>query len=436
VENTSIKQPLKGNFFFISVILLSGAALILSSLSLYDHTVIQHTGTSTAALCNISEGINCNIVNQSKWSYLFGIPIASLGIFFYSILTIFAFFALRQSLVSPDKLKDITLLFATFSVAFSIYLFFVSKLIIGSLCLYCLSMYLVNFLLFIVSICARKGVSFFRRISGGLLALKDFFLTVVGIGLYSSSRVIARSGFAGILSLGLFIYFLPNFLVYQLITVSNVTTSEARTDEVFNEVIVSWESQEMASITYEQEGVNKDHSKGESGASIQLVKFSDFQCPGCRQLHFVIQPLLDEYPDHLQFVLKNFPLDSSCNPLMQHDLHRHACYIAKFTRCAGEQEAFWPSVDYIFSLDNLNHRNPDIARKEINEAMSIYGLDGKAMQECLEDERHTKKIVSDIMEAERLDLQGTPTIWVNGKRVLNPSPENLRIIFDYILEES
>jgi len=422
------KQTPQGSYFFLAVALLSGAALIFSLLSLYDHTAIQHVGSSSA-LCNISEGISCDLVNQSSWSYILGIPIASLGIFFYGLLLLLSFFSYQQKYLTYETAKSIILVFSTFAVFFSLYLFFVSKFIIGSLCLYCLSMYFINFLLFALSAFSDRSCSFIRRIGKGLNAFKDYAFTLAGAGNYKSSMGVARYSFVAIISLALFSFFLPELFLSRM----DLPETNRASEDAAHEAVFAWTQQEQQSIGFQNTGAFRDYSKGKEDAPIQLVKFSDYQCPGCRQLYFTLEELEEEYKDELHLVFRNFPLDNSCNPLIQHQHHLHACYIAKFTRCAGEQGFFFKAVDFIYSLDGINNRDIAATRAEINETVSMFQLDDAAIQECLESERHIEKIVADVMEADRLDLQGTPTVWVNGKRVLNPTSENLRKIFDYVL---
>ncbi len=100
--------------------------------------------------CTLHPSFDCDLVNSSVYSEMFGIPIALLGFFFYAAVFVVVIFALCKPLHADVPLV-ITHGLTICSILFSIYLFYVAKFIIGALCPYCIMMYGVNTGLFITT---------------------------------------------------------------------------------------------------------------------------------------------------------------------------------------------------------------------------------------------------------------------------------------------
>jgi protein-disulfide isomerase len=150
-------------------------------------------------------------------------------------------------------------------------------------------------------------------------------------------------------------------------------------------------------------------------------------------MHEVMKKLLEEYQGRYFFVFKNYPLDQSCNPEMQHKLHEFACIAAFYSRCAGEQGKFWEANTVLFLRDA---ERGELKRESlITDGSKELGIDEVAARECLESDRYRAVILRDIKAGSAAGLQGTPSVWVNGKLVTRPGYETFARIFDTILKE-
>ena len=98
--------------------------------------------TLTSIGCPISPWIKCLAVTSSKYSEIFGIPLALLGSIYY----VFLFFFLTKS--KEKMFKHFFLITSSFGVLFSIYLIYVQAFAIGLFCLYCLISSVISFLIF------------------------------------------------------------------------------------------------------------------------------------------------------------------------------------------------------------------------------------------------------------------------------------------------
>jgi uncharacterized membrane protein len=111
----------------IAVLALGGA--LVSSVSLY-----HHYGTSATSYCDIGENFNCDIVNRSTYSTIFGVPVALIGIAGYlAVLTLATFY--RNQAQAPAMLAIGSLA----GLGFALYLTYIEGFVLVSWCILCLS---------------------------------------------------------------------------------------------------------------------------------------------------------------------------------------------------------------------------------------------------------------------------------------------------------
>ena len=137
--------------------------------------------------------------------------------------------------------------------------------------------------------------------------------------------------------------------------------------------------------------------RGDPKAPITIVEFSDFECPHCRMAEPWLKQIISENPD-VKLVFMNFPIGS----------HPNAALAAAATVAAGKQNKFWAYHDKCFdNQDKL--RMADLLKyaAELNLNVEQFKTDMVAAKERVDRER---KI------GEKLDLQGTPSFFINGKR--------------------
>lgn len=166
---------------------------------------------------------------------------------------------------------------------------------------------------------------------------------------------------------------------------------------------------------------------GTAGAPVVLVEFSDFECPYCRQEAQIIrQNLLKEYPKEVHMFYIDFPLES---------LHPWAKDAAIAGRCIFHQNAatFWDYHDWIF--ENQQDINPGNLKSKVLEFAAGKGIAAEQLSKCI-DTRATEDEVNKAKQIGRdLDVDQTPTIFVNGRRMVGAVawPELKRVI-DYEIE--
>ena len=112
-----------------AIAILAVCGIVVSSLSLQ-----HHYATSKTAYCEIGETFNCDIVNRSEYSSIFGIPVALIGMLGYAVLV-------GLTTVYRERRETPALLFAAAAagLAFALYLTYIEARALGVWCILCLS---------------------------------------------------------------------------------------------------------------------------------------------------------------------------------------------------------------------------------------------------------------------------------------------------------
>ncbi len=169
-------------------------------------------------------------------------------------------------------------------------------------------------------------------------------------------------------------------------------------------------------------------SLGTAGAPVVLVEFSDFECPYCKQEATMLrQNLLQAYPKQVRLYFKEFPLES---------IHPWSKAGAMAARCVYQQNAntFWDYHDWAFehqteiTADNFKD-------KVMGWAKTQKTLDVLQLGNCIETKATASEVEKTLAEGHTLDVGGTPTLFINGRRIPNVVDwPTLRNIIDFEIE--
>lgn len=146
--------------------------------------------------------------------------------------------------------------------------------------------------------------------------------------------------------------------------------------------------------------------KGAESAPINIVEYSDFECPACRVAEPALAQLLKLYEGKTRFVFKHYPLEM---------MHPTARFAAGAAECAGRQGKFWELHDLLYEKQHDWASAPDPAAK-IGELAKSLKLDAAALTACARAPETNKAIDADIKDGEDRFVYSTPTFFVNGKR--------------------
>ncbi len=164
---------------------------------------------------------------------------------------------------------------------------------------------------------------------------------------------------------------------------------------------------------------------GNPNAAITVVEYSDFQCPYCARTAPDIKALHAKYPDQVRVVYKHFPLG----------FHEAARPAAVASVAAQEQGKFWEYHDVVFEA--TAKRQLSGSDEELVKYAQQAGLDVEQFKKDMADNKaaYEARIDGDYKEGQRVDVRGTPTLYINGKKVRNRSVAGMSEVIDQILKE-
>lgn len=152
------------------------------------------------------------------------------------------------------------------------------------------------------------------------------------------------------------------------------------------------------------------HILGELGtAPVEIIEFSDFQCPACKATAPLVKAVKDEFGDQVVLVFRHLPLES---------IHPNAFSAAKAAEAAAKQDAFWDFHDKLFTNQSEWEA---LSEKELQEKFLAYARDLKLNEEQFNSDFSSEEasnfVESDLSVANQLGLSSTPSFVVNGKIV-------------------
>ncbi len=154
-----------------------------------------------------------------------------------------------------------------------------------------------------------------------------------------------------------------------------------------------------------QIAANDAPSYGPVDSKVTIVEFSDFQCPFCSKAATAVKDLKAKYGTKVHFVFRQFPLS----------FHQNAHLAAEAALAAAAQGKFWEFHDKVFENQKAIERaNLETYAKEI-------GVKLDAFKKALDGGEFKAKVDSDVKLGGEVAVQGTPTMFLNGKRVQNPT---------------
>jgi protein-disulfide isomerase len=169
-------------------------------------------------------------------------------------------------------------------------------------------------------------------------------------------------------------------------------------------------------------------SMGPANAPVQMVIYSDFECPNCKQFDQEIRTNLPRtFPTQVQLYFKDSPLPT---------IHPWSKQAAIAGRCIARQNpaAFWDYHDWIYSQqEQITPEN--LAGKAVEFAKG-KGLDDTQLAHCIESAATAPEVDAEIAQARALSINATPTIFINGRRMVGNIPwPNLEAVIKAELEQ-
>ena len=154
-------------------------------------------------------------------------------------------------------------------------------------------------------------------------------------------------------------------------------------------------------------GADPPHTLGNPDAPVMLEEFADFECPACASAHASLKQMKSTFGPRIVIVYRQYPMAN---------LHPHAELAARASEAAGLQGKFWEMHDLLFENQSTWH--------EVKNAAPIFeqyaeriGLDLSRYRQDLNGQTVQQRIALDRERAQWIGVNGTPTVFLNGREV-------------------
>lgn len=163
---------------------------------------------------------------------------------------------------------------------------------------------------------------------------------------------------------------------------------------------------------------------GDINAPVVIVEYSDFQCSACRYLATSIVPQL----------IETFVNTGKVRLEYRHFAHfgQESFWAGMAAECANEQDKFWEYHDLLFSVQGSPNSGV-FSKAKLKSYAERIGMESASFNECLSSERYLNKVKADTQEAKNRGGTGTPTIFINDRKLGGIPP--IELLSDLIQKE-
>ena len=353
------------------------------------------------SICNINELFNCDSVALSKYSKTLGVPNALLGLFLNLVLIIGLLgFSFQPSLEDIRKSKWYGLFFTTsiLSLIASLVLAFISFFIVKKICIFCSSLYILSLL--------TLGLTFIFY-KTPTLSFKDLAFDKTFLGLLIS---------------------IPLLSLFSHKLIKN-EYSPKKLELAYENALTNWKVGPIL-LSSDDYAKTKPLFTVNKGGKYKLVEFADFMCSHCAAAHKTLNSFSNYFKD-IEFVFYVYPLDASCNASMdkKYSGPGFTCTLAKGVYCAGKlKDSALEMHDDIFEnqgsyVKTAQESNNSGLVKRMSEFLKI---DSEELESCVSSDEAEKTLLDSSILAKKAKVQGTPSIYLNNKKL--PAGANFMLL--------
>lgn len=347
-------------------------------------------------VCDISESLRCDVAAKSDYSSFLGIPIAAWGFCYYLFLFFAGAFYSLTSAKTREALSALITWLVVSSIFYSVFLFFISEYVLKSLCPFCLGLYVINILSFLL----------LPKVLGA-----PGFIQLLWMSL-KKTRLMLSSW--------------PT-LVLVFVLIGGWWTFRSHTLEWAR----NYKGERLPVMV--DAGRDKGKMQSQKEKLVQIILFSDFECPYCERAHVALVKLEKEFVKEVDVTYLHYPLDSDCNQAFSRRLHPNACHAALIAEGAREQGKFDEVSTVLFSL--LSKDKSSRTKEDYDRIAATTSLDLESLYKYIEGPEALAAIRSDVEKASQYGVSKTPTIFINGRKIVGfPGIDALRTIIQTELE--
>lgn len=372
----------------LAIQILTFVGLLLSVKLACIYYVANYEKYALSSFCSINDFVDCDGAARSTVSQFWGIPLAYWGIFFYLtvlFLTVVDYFKKFRIFKFLEVFKNPMSYIGTLgTVAFicSMVLAGLSIFKIHKLCILCFITYFIDLFIAVVA-CSGK----FKQL------VEDFKTTFVDFiaGAKQYTKI---------------------FIVLVIITASFLTYSGVTYS------FVPHIKKQKAILKYRDMKFNpyrvKGNTLGAENADIVIELYSDYVCPICYMENIMLHEAVKDF-SNIKIVHHNLPFDKECNPYITVNIHPNACFMAKGALAAGKQGNYW-------EMGSLLYENQPTRMEDMLKLADQLGFNKDKFVQDMESETTAKEIENELVNANNLGIDSTPTIYINGDQVVGIKP--------------
>lgn len=363
------------------------------------------------SFCDVNATFSCAQAYQSEYGRLFGVPVAVLGaVFFLGVLLLMV---LGRHL---EALAGYLFVAAIAGLGVALYLAWATVFVLGTLCLVCLTTYAAVIGLFFVAGAAMpfplSGLP--SRLSRDLGRLSSSPAALAALLVVASTAVAGAvlfpdepAGSAAAASPG----------------ASAAAVQRAQgpplTEEQKAQVRSAFDAAPRAIVPADA-----------AGASVVIVKFNDYQCPPCGQTYALYKPIKAKWdreaPGRVRFLTRDFPLEPECNASVPNGSHTAACEAAVAVRLAREKDKADEMEAWLFGRQAS--LTPALVREGVEEVAGVTDFDARYPAVLA-------TVRNDTALGASLEVNSTPTFFVNGVKIGGVQPQVLDYLIEYELSK-
>ncbi len=377
MQESATLPPVRGWRIAFLVACTVGVCLSADLLRLHFNV---YTDPDYQSYCAMSEHVNCETVALSNYAVFLGLPMAIWGLLAYLAMGALAVWGLKEK--PPAAAWPFGLLYwlSLFASLVGIILLGVSHFVIKSACIVCAGIYLVSFALLATSYgtLRRSGLSPVSALIHDTrsISAKPWPVAVFGGTFVSLATV-------------LWIAIPPYWHMEASTSPGGIHMGETS---------------------------NGNPWIGARRPTLEIVEYSDYQCPYCRRAHQAVRNLVEADPDRVRLVHRHYPLDHHCNTTVDRPFHENACQYARMAYCAQQQGRFWEANDYLFASGRS--RVPVL----VPHLAAHLGVDAEALSACTHSAAANRAVQEDLAAGEALRIRGTPSYVIDEYVYLGTIP--------------
>ncbi len=384
----------------IIIALLAFLGLFVSAELCYVFYNANFVPNAAPSFCTINNVIDCDAVSKSGFSTFLGVPLSFYGLLFYSFIMFLALFPFQKYDAFKNFKNPESYIFtlSTVSVIFSVILAVISMTIIHKVCILCIVLYDVNFLLLVFSKLGKPVLSRY----------KESFTDLINI--LSDKRWIAIVILTVLIAIGLLITINMTNIFMPPKENKIIPSSEKEAIELRKMEMMERLGMPQGNI-YQPTG----NILGAKNPRLVIKEFTDFQCPFCSISNSMMYRLVNEV-DGIRVEHHDFPISNECNPIVPANIHKFSCNAAYYARAAKMQGKYWDYITLLF--DNQQ----ELSEEKFIELAKQINLDTDRLKRDAQSEEVKRAVTEDVEIARDLHIDATPTYIIGIKKYVGIMP--------------